>query len=106
MSRLKRESNPPTGQFASPIPQYKDTATSEWEEIKGESGSSYVKDRDALNKLTAIEDKINTLAKMELYGATVDQRPAINTVPVGAAYMAVNSGNIWQSNGFEWVVIV
>jgi hypothetical protein len=42
---------------------------------------------------------------MEHYGATVAQRPEATEVPVGAAYMAVNTGDVWQSNGFEWVVI-
>ena len=42
---------------------------------------------------------------MEIYGATVDQRPDPTTVPVGAGYMAVNTGDVWQSNGFEWVVL-
>jgi len=40
---------------------------------------------------------------MEVYGATVDQRPDPTAVLVGAAYMAVNTGEVWQSNGFEWV---
>jgi hypothetical protein len=42
---------------------------------------------------------------MEYYGATVAQRPEATEVPVGAAYMAVNTGDVWQSNGFEWVVL-
>ena len=42
---------------------------------------------------------------MEHYGATVAQRPEANEVPVGAGYMAVNTGEVWQSNGFEWVVL-
>ena len=42
---------------------------------------------------------------MEHYGATVAQRPEATEVPVGAAYMAVNTGDVWQSNGFEWVVL-
>ena len=51
MDRLLRESNPPTGQLASPKPQYKDVQTNSWEELKGEGGASYVKDKDALAKL-------------------------------------------------------
>jgi hypothetical protein len=42
---------------------------------------------------------------MEHYGATVAQRPEATEVPVGAAYMAVDTGDVWQSNGFEWVVL-
>ncbi len=42
---------------------------------------------------------------MEHYGATVEQRPEATEVPVGAAYMAINTGDVWQSNGLEWVVL-
>jgi hypothetical protein len=51
MDRLRREGNPPTGQLASPVPQYKDTVLNAWAELQGEGGASYVKDRDALAKL-------------------------------------------------------
>jgi hypothetical protein len=43
---------------------------------------------------------------METYKATVDERPAANSVPVGAVFMAVNTGEIWQSNGTAWVVMI
>ena len=42
---------------------------------------------------------------MELYGATIDERPPANSVPVGATYMAVNTQDVWQSNGTDWVVM-
>jgi len=42
---------------------------------------------------------------MELYGATVADRPPANSVPIGATYMAVNTQEVWQSNGIEWVVM-
>src|SRR5690606_756088 len=51
MDRLLREGNPPTGQLASPKPQYKDVQTNSWEELKGEGGASYVKDKDVFAKL-------------------------------------------------------
>ena len=51
MDRLLREGNPPTGQLASPKPQYKDVQTNNWEELKGEGGASYVKDKDVFTKL-------------------------------------------------------
>lgn len=47
-----------------------------------------------------------TGSTMEIYKATVDERPAANSVPVGACFMAVNTGEIWQSNGTDWVVMV
>lgn len=42
---------------------------------------------------------------MEYYGATIATRPAANAVPVGAVYMAVNTQEMWQSNGVDWVVM-
>jgi hypothetical protein len=42
---------------------------------------------------------------MELYGATIDEKPPANSVPVGATYMAVNTQDVWQSNGTDWVVM-
>jgi hypothetical protein len=51
MDQLLREGNPPTGQLASPKPQYKDVQTNSWEELKGEGGASYVKDKDVFASL-------------------------------------------------------
>lgn len=42
---------------------------------------------------------------LEYYGATEAQRPAANSVPVGATFMAVNTAEVWQSNGSSWVVL-
>ena len=42
---------------------------------------------------------------METYKATVAERPDADSVPVGAIFMAVNTGEIWQSNGTDWVVM-
>jgi hypothetical protein len=164
MDRLRREGNPPVGQLASPVPQYKDIVLNDWAEVMGEGGASYVKDKDVLAKLeqarvllsgVATETKLEearallesvagkdfatdtTLAQvkseleavkaelqavkanqlsgdqkvqlsgksMELYGATIDERPPANSVPVGATYMAVNTQDVWQSNGTDWVVM-
>lgn len=46
-----------------------------------------------------------TGSNMELFGATIASRPAANTVPVGATFMAVDTQEIWQSNGTDWVVL-
>lgn len=57
--------------------------------------------------LTALQGVLNVNLNgslMELYGATVDNRPAADSVPVGACFMAVNTGQVWQSNGSDWVV--
>lgn len=40
------------------------------------------------------------------FGATVAVRPDADTVPIGATFMAVDSAEIWQSNGTTWVVLV
>jgi hypothetical protein len=62
MDRLLRESNPPTGQLASPKPQYKDVQTNSWEELKGEGGASYVKDKDALVKLEQVRELLDAIS--------------------------------------------
>lgn len=57
---------------------------------------------------TAVEGTLTTTlsgSSLEIYGATVADRPAANTVPIGAVFMAVNSQDMWQSNGTDWVVI-
>jgi len=42
---------------------------------------------------------------LERYGATEAQRPAANTVPTGTVYMAVQTQQMWQSDGSQWVVM-
>ena len=42
---------------------------------------------------------------MELYGATANDRPAANAVPVGATFMVVGDTVVYQSNGTDWEVI-
>lgn len=72
MDRLIREGNPPTGQLASPVPQYKDTALNDWAELQGEGGASYVKDRDALAKLEQVKSELE-LVKAELAAIKANQ---------------------------------
>src|SRR5690606_36983387 len=74
------------------------------------SEQTLVQARDALSALAGTVDagaqKVTlTGSLMEIYGPTEAERPAANTVPVGAVYMAVNTGEIWQSNGTDWVVL-
>ena len=65
------------------------------------------------SKLVALEQKLTdgsqkvTLSGtiMELYGATIDERPPANSVPVGATFMAVKTQEVWQSDGTDWVVM-
>ena len=71
-----------------------------------------------LSRLQTLENKIDSFTTgggtasvelkgslMEIYKPTVEERPAANSVPVGACFMAVNTGEIWQSNGTDWVVM-
>lgn len=68
MDRLLREGNPPAGQLASPKPQYKDVQTNNWEELKGEDGASYVKDKAVLAKLADLESELATIKANQLSG--------------------------------------
>lgn len=42
---------------------------------------------------------------MELYGATAAERPAPDSVPVGAAYVAVRTLEVWMSDGTQWLEV-
>lgn len=132
--RLKREGNPPVGQFASPVPQAWDPSINDYRGITGSNlgpgrfgtdvqllgrtpDGRYLPIR--LNRSGQIEFApevviddvtINVGAEvrvsgsaMELFGATVADRPVANAVPVGATYTAVNTQEKWQSNGIDWV---
>jgi hypothetical protein len=44
-------------------------------------------------------------SEMEYYGADVSSRPQADVVPVGAVFMAVDTQEVWMSNGTTWVVI-
>lgn len=45
------------------------------------------------------------IEKMEYYGKTLSERPSPSSVPVGAIYMAIDTQELWQSNGTEWKVL-
>ena len=45
--RLKRESNPPVGQLASPIPQYKRPGSTDYDPVEGQHGAPYATLKDA-----------------------------------------------------------
>ena len=68
------------------------------------------RDPDGKAKIINVDENGNVIVQqsgtiMELYGATIDERPPANSVPVGATYMAVNTQDVWQSNGTDWVVM-
>ena len=77
-----------------------------------------VADSAVLAKLSALEAKLDSIlsgaspasvmltgSNMEYYGATVENRPAANSVPVGAYFKAVQTQEIWQSDGTNWVEV-
>lgn len=47
-----------------------------------------------------------TGSKMELYGATINDRPAANAVAIGTTFTITNETlDTWISNGTDWVVV-
>jgi len=53
----------------------------------------------------SVENLLTAMRDREKFGATAAERPAADAVPVGTVYMAVNSQEIWQSNGTEWIEV-
>lgn len=47
MDRLKREGNPPAGQLASPVPQYKRPGSTDYEAVEGQHGAPFAILKDA-----------------------------------------------------------
>lgn len=45
-------------------------------------------------------------SEMELYGATADDRPPADSVPIGACFMALDTKGIWYSDGTVWEVLI
>lgn len=69
--------------------------------VKG--GRIYKDDGTIVNEADLLE-AIKNAVQMEFYGATMADRPLATAVPVGAYYTAVDTDEMWQSNGTEWVV--
>lgn len=95
-----------------PLPQVWDKEIGNWRPVTGDDYGQRVRilgadghPIDTDNPLYVGGSVSVKGSDMEYYGATVEQRPEATEVPVGAAYMAVNTGDVWQSNGFEWVVL-
>jgi len=63
--------------------------------------------KDALTSGDAKVTLTGTLpaSVMELYGATAAERPAPDSVPVGAAYVAVRTLEVWVSDGTQWLEV-
>jgi len=83
--RLERESNPPTGRIASPVPQYWNPDTESYEKVHGNNGG--VKQVDA----------------MELRGLSTDVKPT-SDIFVGTMFLEVDTGDIYVYEGSTtWV---
>lgn len=46
------------------------------------------------------------LSEMEMYGPTVAERPPADEVPLATIYMALDTREMWFSNGTTWEVLV
>lgn len=69
-----------------------------------------VKAEELEQKIDALKQSIESGLQlkgsdMELYGKTVDDRPAADSVPLGAIFMALDSLDMWWSNGTTWEVL-
>ncbi len=64
-----------------------------------------IKDTDGIKKITDTVDVQLSGSKMELYGASLDDRPDATTVPIGATFTIVDASQefrSWMSNGTNW----
>ncbi len=66
MDRLLREGNPPTGQLASPKPQYKKPGVDEYEPVEGQHGAPFTILKDASGNVVspATEDKLEQVRQL------------------------------------------
>ncbi len=65
--------------------------------------SDWVKGTDAVSKPKVAAQITDN--KMELYGASLDDRPDATTVPIGATFTIVDDTHdfkTWMSNGVDW----
>ena len=80
-------------------------------EVSGEvevDGSVTVKNFPETQKVVADQPLPVSLYgnNMTLYGADISERPAADSVPVGATFTIANADlDTWISNGTDWVVI-
>lgn len=75
--------------------------------FKDEKGNSLILKQDSEGNLVLpVGGEVKQVGSIvELYGATENDRPFADDVAIGAVYMAVDTQEIWQSNGTEWKVI-
>jgi len=85
-----------------PMPQAWDETNQDWTPAI-DSAATLTQIKTALTDGT--QKVALTGSLMEFYGATEAQRPAANSVPIGTVYMAVQTQQMWQSDGSQWVVM-
>lgn len=120
MRRLKRESDPPTGQLACPEPQAWDLAISDFSTVTGQNlgGGRFGADGVQWGKTASglfVPIRVDAEGRLEvqlsgniptLWGASIDDRPAASSVQVGQIFVIANENlDMWVSNGISWVVI-
>ena len=124
MDQLLREGNPPTGQLASPKPQYKKPGVDEYEPVEGQHGAPFAILKDASGnvvspatdaKLEQVKSEL-ALVKSELaaikanqldvvIGLLADRPPASEMRGRGYyAWDAPAGQKLTYSNGITWVV--
>jgi hypothetical protein len=122
MDRLLREANPPTGQLASPKPQYKKPGEDAYEPVEGQYGAPFAILKNASGQvispatdtqleqvralLQALKDAVQSANAMKLFGASLSDRPPAGSVPVGTTFTLPNEDlDTWISDGTRWVVV-
>jgi hypothetical protein len=93
--RLERESNPPTGQLASPVPQYKIPGEDNYEKLEGQHGASFTKIKDAEGtvvspateaQLEQVKEEL-ALVKAELQAIKTNQLSGDQKVTVSGTFV-------------------
>lgn len=72
--------------------------------IRDSAGIKKIDDGVDVNNFPAVQDVQLTGSNMELYGASINDRPAANTVPAGATFTIVDRDldKNWISDGTNW----
>lgn len=87
MSTLKRETNPPVGKTASPTPQYMDSQTGDFNEVKGLEGAPFARD------------------PFEYRGLSTSVKPEVG-VSLMATYIEMDKGNVYYWTGSQWTLFL
>ena len=98
MDQLKREGNPPAGQLASPVPQYKRPGSTDYEAVEGQHGAPFAILKDASGnvvspatdakleqvkyELELIKSELQTIKANQLSGSAVTREVLLDAVSV------------------------